>query len=218
MSYSNIVKHYEKCFETYGDNYKGVDWPNKEDAVKRYKVMLDIIPFDVYFMGKNATPSVLDFGCGLGHMYEYIKINKVNAVYTGLDMSPVFTEKCREKFPEIDFITTDLLKCEEDSLFFKYDYVILNGVFTEKRELSYEEMLEYFKKLIKKVYKICNYGVAFNVMSKDVDWEREDLFHLPLNILSDFLCKEVTRDFIIRYDYRLYEYTVYVYKRGKIDE
>ncbi len=56
-------------------------------------------------------------------------------------------------------------------------------------------------------------GVAFNVMSKDVDWEREDLFHLPLNVLSNFLTKEVTRDFIIRYDYGLYEYTTYLYKK-----
>lgn len=218
MSYSNIVKHYEKCFETYGDNYKGVDWPNKEDAMKRYKVMLDIIPFDAYFSERDAAPSVLDFGCGLGHMYEYMKMNKINASYTGLDMSSVFIGKCREKFPELDFITMDLLQCKDDCLSLRYDYVILNGVFTEKRELSYEEMLKYFKRLIKKVYKICNYGLAFNVMSKDVEWEREDLFHLPLDVLSDFLCKEVTRDFIIRYDYQLYEYTVYVYKRGGINE
>ncbi len=51
------------------------------------------------------------------------------------------------------------------------------------------------------------------MMSKDVDWEREDLFHLPLNVLSNFLTKEVTRDFIIRYDYGLYEYTTYLYKK-----
>lgn len=218
MSYSNIVKHYEKCFETYGDNYKGVDWPNEEDAMKRYKVMLDIISFDAYFSERSAAPSVLDFGCGLGHMYEYMKMNKINVSYTGLDMSSVFIGKCREKFPELDFITMDLLQCKDDCLSLRYDYVILNGVFTEKRELSYEEMLKYFKRLIKRVYKICNYGVAFNVMSKDVEWEREDLFHLPLDVLSDFLCKEVTRDFIIRYDYQLYEYTVYVYKRGGINE
>jgi len=68
--------------------------------------------------------------------------------------------------------------------------------------------------MIVRVYNSCNRGgVAFNVMSKDVDWEREDLFHLPLNVLSNFLTKEVTRDFIIRYDYGLYEYTTYLYKK-----
>ena len=88
----------------------------------------------------------------------------------------------------------------------------MNGVFTEKRELSFDEMWNYFTKLISIVYEKCNNGVAFNVMSKSVDWEREDLFHLPLDILSDFLCKKITRNFIIRNDYGLYEYTVYLLK------
>ena len=55
-------------------------------------------------------------------------------------------------------------------------------------------------------------GIAFNVMSKDVDWERDDLFHLPLSELSSFLSKNLTRRYIIRNDYGLYEYTTYVYK------
>jgi hypothetical protein len=94
-----------------------------------------------------------------------------------------------------------------------YDYITMNGVLTEKNELTYDEMFSYFKELIKKVYQKCYYGIAFNVMSKDVDWEKDHLFHLPLNELSHFLTKEITRDFIIRYDYGLYEYTVYVYRR-----
>ena len=73
-------------------------------------------------------------------------------------------------------------------------------------------MKEYYEALVEKLYSICSYGIAFNVMSKDVDWEREDLFHLPLNDLSDFLTKKIGRNFVVRYDYGLYEYSVYVYK------
>lgn len=54
--------------------------------------------------------------------------------------------------------------------------------------------------------------MAFNVMSKNVDWEREDLFHMPLDELSAFLTSSISRNFIIRNDYGLYEYTVYVYR------
>jgi len=158
--------------------------------------------------------SLLDFGCGLGHLYQYILENDIGVQYTGLDVSALFVEKCKEKFPETEFLLLDLLKNERNELPQKYNYIILNGVFTEKREMDYETMLDYFKKMIVRVYNSCNRGwVAFNVMSKDVDWEREDLFHLPLNVLSNFLTKEVTRDFIIRYDYGLYEYTTYLYKK-----
>ena len=88
----------------------------------------------------------------------------------------------------------------------------MNGVFTEKRELSFEEMWLYFTELISLIYNKCNKGIAFNVMSKSVDWERDDLFHLSLDKLSGFLCKKITRNYIIRNDYGLYEYTVYLFK------
>lgn len=210
MSYLDIVEHYEQCYKIHGDNYKGVDWPKLEDVDTRYQVMLDVMKFD---SKQKSNPTLLDFGCGLGHLLEYIKQNGLSVVYEGCDISDVFVTRCNEKYPNNHFFVQDILKDENQKITKNYDYIVLNGVLTEKRELSYEEMLSYFKMLIKKLYPFCNCGIAFNVMSKDVDWEREDLFHLPLNVLSEFLTKEVTRDFIIRYDYGLYEYTVYVYKR-----
>ena len=30
-------------------------------------------------------------------------------------------------------------------------------------------------------------GIAFNVMTKHVDWERDDLFHLPFDQLAEWL-------------------------------
>ncbi len=213
MAYMDLIKHYENCFDMYGDNNKGVDWPNREDVLTRYRVMLEVMDFDTDKTSKDGV-SVLDFGCGLGHMYDYIKENNYTCKYEGLDVSEKFINKCREKYPEADFILRDILK-EKEVPSQTWDYIVMNGVFTEKREMSFDEMLSYFKEMIKKVYSMCNKGIAFNVMSKDVDWERDDLFHLPLNVLSGFLTKEITRNFIIRYDYGLYEYTVYVYKKNQ---
>jgi hypothetical protein len=63
-----------------------------------------------------------------------------------------------------------------------------------------------------KAWDITNIGMAFNVMSTQVDWQREDLFHVPMDLMGDFLHKNVSRNFTIRRDYGLYEYTVYVFK------
>jgi hypothetical protein len=49
-------------------------------------------------------------------------------------------------------------------------------------------------------------------MSKQVDWERDDLFYLSLDDLAKCLTSQVTRNFVIRNDYGLYEYTAYVYR------
>ena len=65
--------------------------------------------------------------------------------------------------------------------------------------------------MLKKVFPLAKRGIAFNVMSKQVDWERNDLFHLSLDEMSSFVTKHLSRHFVVRNDYGLYEYTVYLY-------
>ncbi|HMJ67946.1 MAG TPA: class I SAM-dependent methyltransferase [Cyclobacteriaceae bacterium] len=207
-SYKDIVNHYEACLEKHGDSHLGVDWPKAEDVDKRYRVMIDVI----HVNHDTEKVSLLDFGCGAAHLLEYILKNQVrNIDYSGLDISPKFVALSKSKFPDVSFYTGDAL--DNNFEMPAADYIVLNGVFTEKRELSFDDMWSYFTSVITRLYKTCNKGIAFNVMSKNVEWERDDLFHVPIDLLSAFLCKNLTRDFVIRNDYGLYEYTVYVYKR-----
>ena len=203
--YLSIVSHYEACLEQHGDSHLGVDWPKQEDVAKRHRVMLDVIK-----PGADRNVSLLDFGCGAAHLNEYIVAQGLKHIdYFGLDLSEKFVRLAQSKFPSNRFFCVDLL--EEKASLPVFDYVVLNGVFTEKRELSFDEMFAYFKRLVTRVFAHASIGIAFNVMSKHVDWEREDLFHLPFDTLAAFLTKDVTRNFVFRNDYGLYEYTTYVY-------
>lgn len=205
--YSKIVSHYEGCLEKYGDSHLGVDWPNRADAETRYQVMLDVIRTPI-----QSSISLLDFGCGASHLYDYIQRNNLNHIaYHGLDISQKFIALSKQKYPVNPYYCLDLL--QDDSNLPVFDFVVMNGVFTEKRELSFDQMFEYFKQMITQVFKHARIGIAFNVMSSHVDWERDDLFHLPMDVAADFLVKNISRDFVIRNDYRLYEYTIYVYRR-----
>jgi hypothetical protein len=49
-------------------------------------------------------------------------------------------------------------------------------------------------------------------MTKHLDWERPDLFHLPFDATAEFVTKELTRNYVFRSDYGLYEYTTYIYR------
>jgi hypothetical protein len=73
-------------------------------------------------------------------------------------------------------------------------------------------MWDYTKTLLPALFKKCKYGLAFNVMSEHVDWKRDDLFHVPYDLLADFLQKNLSRNYIFRNDYGLYEFTTYVYR------
>jgi SAM-dependent methyltransferase len=203
--YLSIVSHYEYCLDRHGDSHLGVDWPKAEDVQKRYRVMLDVI------RPASGRVSLLDFGCGAAHLNEYIREQRLDHIdYAGLDLSEKFVRLSQSKFPESRFFCLDLL--DENASLPDFDYIVLNGVFTEKRELSFDEMLAYFKQLIARVFAHASIGIAFNVMSKHVEWERNDLFHLPFDTLAEFLTKDLTRNFVFRNNYGLYEYTTYVYR------
>jgi SAM-dependent methyltransferase len=205
--YLSIVSHYESCLQEHGDTHLGVDWPKAEDVDTRHRVMLDVI---------RPRPSgevvrLLDFGCGASHLYEYIQASGIDGIqYSGLDLSRRFVDLSESKFPANTYYCVDVLDDAVDLP--RFDYVVMSGVLTEKRDLSYEEMLTFARRLITKVFDVAEIGMAFNVMSKHVDWERDDLFHLPFDTLAAFLRADVSRDFVFRNDYGLYEYTAYVYR------
>ena len=204
MTYLDIVSHYESCLAKHGDTHRGVDWPRKQDAATRYRIMLELI------REPSKTCSILDFGCGAAHLFDYIVEQGMSSIdYTGLDISEKFIALCKEKYPCRPFYCLDFLT--EDKVVPEVDYIIMNGVFTEKRSVEYGEMFAYFRSLLEKVFPLARKGLAFNVMSKQVDWERDDLFHLSLDEMASFTAKSLSRNFIVRNDYGLYEYTVYVY-------
>jgi SAM-dependent methyltransferase len=185
----------------------GVDWPNAEDVETRHAVMLGVIGE----RSPDASVRLLDFGCGASHLYEHIIATGIEGIeYSGLDLSQRFVDLSRSKFPGNDYYFLDIL--DDGSELPRFDYVVMNGVLTEKVDLSFDEMFEFTRKVLRRVFAIADVGIAFNVMSKHVDWEREDLFHLPFDMLAQFLTEELTRRFVIRSDYGLYEYTVYAYR------
>jgi SAM-dependent methyltransferase len=204
--YIEIVEHYEACLAKHGDTHLGVDWPKAQDAETRYRVMLELI--------RAPHPPIvklLDFGCGASHLYEHIIANSITGIeYTGLDLSPKFVELSRKKFSKNSYICADIL--EQPDAVPSSDYIVMNGVFTEKRGLTFDEMLAYFERTLAAAFAKAQRGIAFNVMSKHVDSEREDLFHLPFDTMGRFLIRALTRNFVIRNDYGLYEYTTYVYR------
>jgi SAM-dependent methyltransferase len=197
---NSLVKHYEDCFRKHGDNHKGVDWPDKEGAEQRYRIMLDVLRLDItppYFI-----PSFLDYGCGLGHMYEYIKRERILCGYMGYDLSEVFVEECRKKFPE--------------KFFYSYNppatnYVVMNGVFTERIGMTETEALTTMVDELHKAWHLCDRGMAFNVMNDSVSKERLDLLRVPLRLLEEII-KGISSKYIIRCDYKQFETTAYVYR------
>ena len=158
--YKSIVSFYEECFEQYGDVPRGHHWPNMEDLEKRYDTMLGVI------RDNSKKNTILDFGCGSALLYNYILKNIPNEsiIYSGLDLSSKFSDAAKSKFPQIKIYCFDVL--QEPEKLENFDYIVMNGVFTERINLTFDEMWDYFKRMIQIVFAKADKGIAFNVMSK----------------------------------------------------
>jgi SAM-dependent methyltransferase len=195
----------EGNLQRHGDTFQGVGWTkSQENTDRRYQVMLDLLP--------NQEPcTLLDLGCGAAHLYDYMMSRGQSQVcYSGLDLSPAYLALCRAKFPHLTFYDADLIS--GDASVPVHDYVLLNGVFNYKSDCSHEAMWAYCQALLLRAWPLARKGLAVNVVSKHVDWEREDLFHLPIGTATDFVASRLSRRFLVRHDYGLFEYTVYVYR------
>lgn len=201
-----IIKHYEKCLFNHGISPKGLDWPNMTDLAKRFKIMLDVSH------NRSENYSIIDLGCGVGFLLDYLLYNdllKNIKEYIGVDISLEILHVARKRWPNHTFLNNNILT---SVIPYKADYVLMNGVFTEKQTLTHKKMKEYMEDTLIKAFELANIGISFNVMSNFVDWKRQDLFHLSIDEITEFVSKNISRHFKIVHDYGLYEYFVYVYK------
>lgn len=205
-AYRQISTCTESYFQREGDSPLGMGWPNVPDAIRRYDIMLDVL------RDRSKPVRLLDFGCGTGHLYQHLQSRSdLQVDYHGIDLSETFIGVAQQRHPEARFTCGDVL--QNPQLLQTYDYAVINGVFTSRVQMSYPQMLDFVQNALKLVFRHVRVGMAFNAMSKQVDWERDDLFHLPLDTIASFACRELSRHFVIRNDYGLYEFTTYVYQQ-----
>jgi len=204
-----IVAACEEDLDRHGDNYRGVGWTKSQaHADLRYRIMLELVRRPI-----AGHVTLLDVGCGTSHLLEYMRVRGITDIeYSGLDLSPRFLALSARKFPDVSYFHADLL--DQQTRLPTFDYVVMNGLFNYKGTASHDAMWAYVQALLKRVAPIARVGFAFNVMTKYLDSEREDLFHLSIDTMAAFISREFSRAWVIRHDYGLFEYTVYVYKES----
>ena len=130
--------------------------------------------------------------------------------YHGIDISPAMIELARKEWPSHSFELRDIIRdgLPESS----YDFTVLNGVFTSKFDVPWEEMEKFVERMLVSAWSSTRHALAFNVMTIHVDWERPDLFHWPVDSALAFCKTALSRHVIVRANYELYEYTVEVHR------
>jgi len=186
-------------------------WPTKPaDLAARYSTLLSDIDFSGY--SKERPLKLLDVGCGLGLLLEFLDENALldRVAYTGVDLVELMLEEAQRRWPNQTFDRRDV----RDRPYAEgaFDYCVLCGIFTSKYGNTYEQTRALAHDTLTAVWRSVKLGLSFNSMSKHVDWERDDLFHWPLDDIMAFCKRDLSRHVTFRLDYGLWEASTLVRK------
>jgi 2-polyprenyl-3-methyl-5-hydroxy-6-metoxy-1,4-benzoquinol methylase len=203
-----MKRHYSQKFGEFGPTPRGVDWGKEEDVQLRYEKMLAVIEQGSIIPG---TPiSLLDVGCGYGGLLRYAQQKGLKLQYTGIDVASNMISWAKNHMPDGEFQEDDFM--EHDFHERKFDFVVCNGILTQKLEISFFDMDKFAKKLLKKMFSLCNQGVAFNVMTTYVNYFSSNLYYKHPSEMLAYCLSEISQKIRIDHSYGLYEYTLYLYK------
>ena len=202
---AELERHYSAKFSLHGPCSEGVDWGSDEaNTALRYEKMLAITAGC-----PKPTPSLLDVGCGYGGLYLHSIKKNVTLDYSGIDAAESMIQWAKANIPSGQFIHGDMLEVQFDR---KFDYLVCNGILTQKLEVPTFQMDLFAGELIRRMFDLCNFGIALNMITTKVNYFSNNLYYRdPVEMLS-WCLSEITAHVKLDHAYPLYEYTVYLYR------
>lgn len=199
-----LIEHYQSLLAKHGDSPQALQYRDAETQIARFKILSEI-----------ASPlhSVLDVGCGLGHLYLYLKSVGFTGKYLGVDIVPEFAEMAAKNFKDEKNVEIKLAS-GLDPLPNGNDFVMLSGVFNNRMP----DNKSFMEATLHRMFVAAEKGIAFNAMTSYVDYHDENLYYVdPMEVFA-FCKNELGGHPVLRHDYVLsengfpFEFAVYVYK------
>lgn len=199
-----VISLYNKRLNEFGEESpKSLGW-TKGNQDLRFKV------FDSYWQLTDKD-SILDFGCGFGDFASFLRDQKHDCHYTGVDINKRLLEVARKKnIPNSQFIDIDFL---QDSLDQQFDYIFSSGV----HNIKVENNEAFIEKTFERFYNNCNKGFAINFMSSKADIQYDNNHYSnPEKILS--LAYKYSKRVSLINNYMPFEFTIFIDKRELFNE
>jgi SAM-dependent methyltransferase len=201
---NEVSAYYSEKVLKNGTTPQGVDWNSLESQEFRFGLLSEMI-------SKRDGISVLDYGCGFGAMYDYLKKqNFKNLKFIGYDISTAMIDAAQKLYGN-DLAAEWYVQLPEN---YKADYVIASGIFNVKQETSNEDWKDYMLKTLQKMNQLSTKGFSFNVLTKysDKEFMKDNLYYADPLFLFDYCKTNFSKYVALKHDYPLYEFTIVVKK------
>ena len=153
--------YFSSLFKKYGFSVNSLHWNSEGTQNKRFVELLKIF----LLCDTAGTVRLLDFGCGLGHLYKFLHdydiITSLKIDYVGADINDQFIKEAQRNFPDARFRIKDETVYDEE-----YGFVFCSGIFNLKFSEEFD-IDRYYVEEISRLFKTAKYGVGVNFQSKE---------------------------------------------------
>ena len=196
ISKEYVISVFDRKLLQHGDRPEAVGWSSK-GQVLRHQSMLDV--------GNINNSKILDFGCGKGDFYSFLKERGIYVKYTGFDINEKLISLAKEKYPGVDFRVFDI---DNDILDEDFDFIFLCGVFN----LKVEGIDETIKKTLARLFQHCGTALAFNALSSHEPKKDFELHYTSPEEIFTFTMKNLSPNVCLRHERIKYDFTIFVYR------
>ncbi len=197
-SKEHLLSFYNFHLQRFGDRPEALRW-TPEGQLRRYTTLAEI-------SANLHGSTVLDYGCGTGDLYRFLKRRGIDVRYTGVDINENFIRLAKKKYPDCTFRVMDV---SEDSLEGYYDYVFICGVFN----LLVPGVKEDLKETLVTLFKHCNRGLALSALSSHTPIKDPELNYTSPEEMVQFSLENLSPYIALRHDRIQYDFTLYVYTK-----
>jgi SAM-dependent methyltransferase len=203
MIEKKINKMYTKEIAKYGINDRRSLFWTKDKQDNRFNILLDE-------KLKCSKMTILDYGCGVADLKNYLTKNFYNLSYSGCDINDAFIKEAKSKFPDTDLYIIQTSKDIKG----QYDIILVSGTFNLIGIDDYDCMKQYVYDNIYTLFEKCNYMLTVNFLSHTTDDEYKYKGHFyldPMELYKFSIKKMTTRIHIDTYSLP-FEITMKFYK------
>ena len=180
-----LLTFYNRHLKDFGDAPQAVRW-TPGGQLRRYETFISIT-------GDLSEKSVLDFGCGKGDFYGFLKERGCLPSYCGIDVNANLIALAKSKYPEAEFISLDI---DEEELPRRFDVVILCGVFN----LRIAGIEESSRHILKILFGLCREAMHINFLAYDTPQRSVELFYVKPEEIRQFAVAELSPSVTLTYD------------------
>jgi SAM-dependent methyltransferase len=174
--------YYTERLARFGPEVQALGWGSVASQRVRFQVLAEIAGL------RNGT--ILDYGCGLGDLYEFL--GRPDG-YAGYDCHRGMLEAARARYPSARFVDQPV----------EADYVLASGVLN---------LDHFWQDTLREMWGLCRYGLAVNFTSELAERHNPEILYFNPFTAGAFVAT-LTKKFTIRHDgYLPNDFTAYAYR------